>query len=55
MKPVSKQPSRSYATRKTHKFNLLDEITIENLTFYEMICKMHMQCKIDFVQSFSDV
>ena len=33
MRPVYKQPSRSYATEKTHKFNLLDEITIENLNF----------------------
>lgn len=28
MRPVSKQPCRSYATRKTRKFNLLNEITI---------------------------
>ena len=33
MKPVSNQPGRLYAIAKTHKFNSLDEITVENLIF----------------------
>ena len=28
---VSNQPGRLYTTAKTHKWNLLDEITVENL------------------------
>ena len=31
MRPVSNQPGRLYATVKTHKFNSLDQITVENL------------------------
>ena len=33
MRPVSNQPGRLYTTAKTHKFNSLDEITVENLKF----------------------
>ena len=29
MRLVSNQPGRLYATAKTHKFNSLDEITVE--------------------------
>ena len=31
MRPVSNQPGRLYASAKTHKFNSLDETTVENL------------------------
>ena len=40
MRPVSDQPGRSYATAKTHKLNLLDEITIKNLNFRLLISEM---------------
>ena len=33
MIPKSNQPARLYATSKTHKFNGLDEITVEKLKF----------------------
>ena len=41
MRPVCNQPGRLYATAKTHKFNLLDRITIDNLKFQSTI---HVQC-----------
>ena len=37
MGPVSNQPARLYATAKTHKFNSLDEIIVENLKFRPII------------------
>ena len=40
MRPVSSQPSRLYATAKTHKFNSLDEITKENLKFRPTVSQM---------------
>ena len=40
MTPVSNQPGRSYATAKTHKFNSLDEITVENLKFRPIISQV---------------
>ena len=40
MRPVSNQPGRLYATVKTHKFSLLDEITIEKLKFRPIISQI---------------
>ena len=40
MRPVSNQPGRLYATAKTHKFSLLDEITIEKLKFRPAISQV---------------
>ena len=37
MRPVSNQPERIYAAAKTHKFNLLDEINVDNLKFRPII------------------
>ena len=37
MRPKSNQPARLYATAKTHKFNDLDEITIEKLKFRPIV------------------
>ena len=37
MTPVSNQPFSLYATAKTHKFSLLDEIRIEKLKFRPII------------------
>ena len=37
MRPKSSQPSRLYATAKTHKFNNLDEITVEKLKFRPIV------------------
>ena len=40
MRPVSNQPGRLYTTAKTLKFNLLDEITAENLKFEPIISQV---------------
>ena len=40
MRPVSNQPGRIYATAKTHKFNSLDEINIDNLKFRPIISQI---------------
>ena len=40
MRPVSNQPGRLYPTAKTHKFSLLDEITIEKLKFRPIISQV---------------
>ena len=40
MRPVSNQPGRLYATTKTHKFNSLDEMTVENLKFRPIISQL---------------
>ena len=37
MRPKSSQPARLYATAKTHKFNNLDEITVEKLKFRPIV------------------
>ena len=37
IKPKSNQPARLYATTKTHKFNNLDEVTVENLKFRPIV------------------
>ena len=37
MRPKSNQPARLYATAKTHKFNNLDEITVEKLKFRAIV------------------
>ena len=40
MKPVSNQPGRIYATAKTHKFNSLDDINVNNLKFRPIISQI---------------
>ena len=40
MRSVSNQPGKLYATSKTHKFNWLDEITVENLKFGPIISQV---------------
>ena len=37
MKPISNQPGKIYATAKTHKFDSLENITIQNLKFRPII------------------
>ena len=37
MRPVSNQPGHIYTTAKTHKFNSLDDINVDNLTFRPII------------------
>ena len=37
MRPKSSQPARLYTTAKTHKFNNLDEITVEKLKFRPIV------------------
>ena len=37
MRPKSNQPARLYATATTHKFNVLDEITVEKLKFRPIV------------------
>ena len=37
MRPKSNQPARLYATAKTHKFNNLDEVTVEKLKFRPIV------------------
>ena len=40
MRPVSNQPGRLYTAAKTHKFNSLDEITVENLKFWPTVSQV---------------
>ena len=40
MRPLTNQPGRIYATAKTHKFNSLDEINIDNLKFRPVISQI---------------
>ena len=40
MGPVANQPGRIYATAKTHKFNSLDEINVDNLKFRPIISQI---------------
>ena len=40
MRPVFNQPGRLNAAAKTHKFNSLDEITVENLKFRPIISQV---------------
>ena len=37
MQPDSNQPTRLYRTAKTHKFEILDDITVVNLKFQPII------------------
>ena len=37
MRPISNQPGKIYATAKTHKFDSLENITIQNLKFRSII------------------
>ena len=37
MRSVSNQPGTLYATAKTHKFNSIDKIIVENLIFRNFI------------------
>ena len=37
MQPDSNQPTRLYRTPKTHKFEILDDITVVNLKFRPII------------------
>ena len=37
IRPKSNQPARLYAIPKTHKFNNLDEVTVENLKFRPIV------------------
>ena len=40
MRPVSHAPGKLYATAKTHKFNSLDDITVDNLKFRPIISQI---------------
>ena len=40
MRPVFNQPERIYATARTHKFNSLDDINVENLKFRPIISQI---------------
>ena len=40
MRPVSHEPGKLYATAKTHKFNSLDDITVDNLKFRPIISQI---------------
>ena len=40
MRPVSNQPGRIYATAKTHKFNSLDDISVNNRKFIPIISQI---------------
>ena len=37
MRPVSHEPGKLYTTAKTHKFNLLDNIAVDNFKFPPVI------------------
>ena len=64
MRPVSNQPGRIYATAKTHKFNSLDDINVDNLKFRPTISQIVAEClkrlcsnqyKISNTQEFASV
>ena len=40
MRPASHEPGKLYATAKTHKFNSIDDITVDNLKFCPMISQI---------------
>ena len=40
MRPASHEPGKLYATAKTHKFNSLDDITVDNLKFRPIISQI---------------
>ena len=40
MRPASHEPGKLYATAKTHKFNLLDDITVDNLKVHPIISQI---------------
>ena len=40
MRPISNQPGKIYATAKTHKFDSLENITIQNLKFHSIISQI---------------
>ena len=40
MRPVSHEPGKLYATAKAHKFNSLDDITVDNLKFRLIISQI---------------
>ena len=40
MRPVSHEPGKLYATAKTHKFNSLDDITVDSLKFRPIISQI---------------
>ena len=40
MRPISNQPGKIYATAKTHKFDSLENITIQNLKFRPIISQI---------------
>ena len=40
IRPVSNQPGKLYATAKTHKFNSLDKITVDNLEFRPILSQV---------------
>ena len=37
MLPKSNQPGQLFGTAKTHKFNIIEDITLENLKFHPII------------------
>lgn len=39
MHPKSNEPGRFFATVKTHKFDLIDDITLEDLKFFPVIAQ----------------
>ena len=40
MRPASQEPGKLYATAKTHKFNSLDDTTVDNLKFRPIISEI---------------
>ena len=46
MTPKSNQPARLYATAKTHKFNDLDEVTVEKLKFRSIVDATYDTAKV---------
>ena len=40
MRPASHEPGKLYATPETHKFNSLDDITVDNLKFRPIISQI---------------
>ena len=40
MRPAPHEPGKLYATAKTHKFNSLDDITVDNLKFRPVISQI---------------
>ena len=40
MRPASHKPGKLYGTAKTHKFNSLDDINVDNLKFCPIISQI---------------